>query len=218
MSIEQSRAEINRANSQHSTGPITEEGKKRSSLNALRHGLTSQNVLIPGEDPKIYDAHVAALYDEHNPQTQTESIQVQLLADLSWRLLRVATMESNLLDQNINYSTYDDQNSRVDAFDKLTRSLANLSLHSQRLSRQFDKTLLELRNLQKTRPRPSGAHPPTDALSRDGFVFTAAVGQAPRPVTGLPPAEETRAHEEVTSIHTSHDQYEPNPGAFTEVS
>lgn len=34
------RAEINRANAQHSTGPKTEAGKKQSSLNALRQGLT----------------------------------------------------------------------------------------------------------------------------------------------------------------------------------
>jgi hypothetical protein len=37
------RAAINRANSQHSTGPRTESGKQRSSLNALRHGLTAQS-------------------------------------------------------------------------------------------------------------------------------------------------------------------------------
>jgi hypothetical protein len=38
------RTEINRANSQHSTGPKTQAGKQRSSLNALRHGLTGQLV------------------------------------------------------------------------------------------------------------------------------------------------------------------------------
>lgn len=177
---QQTRAEINRANSQHSTGPITEEGKKRSSFNALRHGLTSQHAVIPGEDHAIYDAHVAAIYDEHNPQTQTESILVQLLADLAWRLLRVATMEANLLDQNPNYSTFDDQNSRLSAFDKMSRALANLSLHSQRLSRQFDKTLAELRNLQRTRPK-----------LKPGFVFAAAAGHQ------IPPAvfPDTQSHE-----------------------
>ena len=32
------RAAVNKANAQKSTGPRTEAGKQRSSLNALRHG------------------------------------------------------------------------------------------------------------------------------------------------------------------------------------
>ena len=32
----------NRANARHSTGPRTESGKQRSSLNALRHGLSAR--------------------------------------------------------------------------------------------------------------------------------------------------------------------------------
>ena len=40
------RALINRANAQRSTGPKTEEGKQRSSLNALRHGLTGQTIIL----------------------------------------------------------------------------------------------------------------------------------------------------------------------------
>jgi hypothetical protein len=41
------RAEINRANARHSTGPRTEAGKKRSSLNALRHGITAKPSSCP---------------------------------------------------------------------------------------------------------------------------------------------------------------------------
>ena len=37
-------------NAKKSTGPRTEAGKKRSSLNALRHGLTGQVVILPRED------------------------------------------------------------------------------------------------------------------------------------------------------------------------
>jgi hypothetical protein len=40
------RVAINRANSQHSTGPRTESGKQRSSLNALRHGLTARTAVL----------------------------------------------------------------------------------------------------------------------------------------------------------------------------
>jgi hypothetical protein len=38
-----------------STGPRTPEGKKRSSLNAVRHGLTGQIVVHTREDQKAFN-------------------------------------------------------------------------------------------------------------------------------------------------------------------
>ncbi len=39
----------NRQNAQHSTGPVTDEGKDASRRNALKHGLTGSDVLLDGE-------------------------------------------------------------------------------------------------------------------------------------------------------------------------
>ena len=44
----------NQANAQSSTGPKSEDGKNRSSLNALKTGLTGRTVLMPGDDAKAY--------------------------------------------------------------------------------------------------------------------------------------------------------------------
>jgi hypothetical protein len=40
--LSEARLNANRLNSEHSTGPRTGEGKKRTRLNGLRHGLTGQ--------------------------------------------------------------------------------------------------------------------------------------------------------------------------------
>ena len=139
------RAEINRANAQHPTGPKTEAGKRRSSQNALRHGFTGQLVVMPDEDLEIYQSHLQSFHDEYHPQGATEENLVQALADVSWRLNRVAALETNLL--SISYTPRD----LVDGLLDQAKALANLSLHSQRLSRQFEKTVVQLRELQKTR-------------------------------------------------------------------
>lgn len=44
------KAEANRRNALKSTGPSTPEGKAAVHLNALRHGLRSEQILLPGED------------------------------------------------------------------------------------------------------------------------------------------------------------------------
>jgi hypothetical protein len=154
------RKEINRANALHSTGPKTPEGKKHSSLNALRHGLTGQIVVMPTEDLHAYQLHLKSFTDDLDPKGAIEAHLVQALADTSWRLNRVAALETNLLTMGIANATSpitDAPNQVQDAFaivsalESQSKALSNLSLHSQRLSRQFERTVIQLRELQKLR-------------------------------------------------------------------
>jgi hypothetical protein len=134
------RTEINRANAQHSTGPKSSEGKKQSSLNALRRGLIGQIVVMPTEDLQAYQQHVKSFTDELNPKGVIEANLVQALADTSWRLNRVAALETNLLTLSIatgNSFTDAPQQIRdamsiVSALESQSKALSNLSLHSQR--------------------------------------------------------------------------------------
>ncbi len=143
------RAAINRANSRHSTGPRTDSGKQRSSQNALRHGLTAASAVLATEDPAAYDAHRRGFFDEYKPATPTETQLTQELADTAWRLNRIPSLEAALLDRAANPPT--DQ-ARID-FDIVDahRALATLGMHSQRLSREFQKSLDTLRDIQAGR-------------------------------------------------------------------
>jgi hypothetical protein len=147
------RIEINQANAQHSTGPKTEAGKKQSSLNALRHGLTGQIVVMPSEDLQAYQLHLKSFTDEYHPQGATEANLVQALADASWRLNRVAALETNVLILGITQECDPIAGALAiaSALESQSKALANLSMHSQRLSRQFERTVIQLRDLQKTR-------------------------------------------------------------------
>jgi hypothetical protein len=146
-----SPAETNRANSQHSTGPKTRAGKKKSSLNALRHGLTGQVVVMPSEDLDAYRRHLNSFTDEYQPKGATEAHLVQALADASWRLNRVAALETNLLNLSAVGEGIADAFATAAALESQSKAFANLSIHSQRLSRQFERTVAQLRSLQQLR-------------------------------------------------------------------
>ena len=64
--------EANRHNAKKSTGPKSEEGKTRTRRNALRHGLTAEQTVLPHEDPKNYDHLRAGLIQAHAPQNAAE--------------------------------------------------------------------------------------------------------------------------------------------------
>jgi hypothetical protein len=91
------RAAINRANSEHSTGPRTTAGKQRSSLNALRHGLTGHVVVLPTEDQTAYQRHLLRFVDQFQPKGALEEQLVQSLGDTTWRLNRVPATEATFL-------------------------------------------------------------------------------------------------------------------------
>ncbi len=150
MIMSASRAAINAANSQFSTGPKTEQGKLRASLNALRHGLTSHLVVLPTEDPEQYQQHLASFQRDLRPLGADEQNLVQILADTSWRLHRVAALEANLLTTG----TFTGELSTADPgamTDRMIKGLATLSLCGHRLSRQFQTTLTQLKQIQRDR-------------------------------------------------------------------
>ena len=187
-SLTPTRSRANRANALLSTGPRTDSGKQRSSLNALRHGLTAASAVLPSEDQAAFDAHRRDFFDEYQPATPTETQLTQELADTAWRLNRIPSLEAALLDRAANPPT--DQ-ARID-FDIVDahRALATLGLHYQRLSRQFQKAVDKLREIQSERRHDQERalkraaallelhkhkgipYDPAELFSENGFVFS----------------------------------------------
>jgi hypothetical protein len=88
--------EANRRNAQLSTGPVTEEGKRGSRRNAVRHGLTAETVIDALEDAEDYAAFELAVTADYNAQSAVERELVLRLASLLWRLRRATAIESGL--------------------------------------------------------------------------------------------------------------------------
>ena len=98
--------DANRRNAQRSTGPATEEGKKRSRRNALRHGLTAETVIDALEDAEDYAAFEMAVTADYDAQSAVERELVLRLASVLWRLRRAIAIESGLfkIRPGISYS------------------------------------------------------------------------------------------------------------------
>jgi hypothetical protein len=97
--------EANRRNALRSTGPTSEEGKRRSRRNAVRHGLTAETVLASLEDAEDYKAFEAAVIADYDGQTAVERELVLRLASLLWRLRRATAIETQLLEIQANALT-----------------------------------------------------------------------------------------------------------------
>ena len=139
------QAKANRDNAQHSTGPRTEEGKAKSSLNAVKTGLTGRTVLLPGDDVAAYQQHVASLEAHYNPVTDAEKLLVQSIADTEWRAARIPTLEASIYAlgrlEFVALVEHEDPAVRPVLLDAKTflvyqRQLNNLTLQENRLRRQ----------------------------------------------------------------------------------
>lgn len=96
------RAEINRANAEHSTGPRSTTGKLASSRNSLKHGLASGELIIPGEDPAAFESLLHDLVEEHQPATPTEELLVREMAQSYWLTQRALRLQNDCFtDQDV---------------------------------------------------------------------------------------------------------------------
>jgi hypothetical protein len=88
--------QANRLNALKGTGPRTEEGKRMSRRNALRHGLTAETVIDGLEDSEDYRGFEAAIMADYDAETAVERELVLRLASLLWRLRRIIAIETGL--------------------------------------------------------------------------------------------------------------------------
>ena len=92
----------NRENSQHSTGPVSIEGKAAVSQNRTTHGLNYNPDtfrVLACEDQAQYDALLQALMDEQTPQDATETLLVTAMAQHRWLLDRANRPQESCFDQ-----------------------------------------------------------------------------------------------------------------------
>ena len=89
----------NRTNAEKSTGPRTDEGKTKVAQNAVKHGLLAQRNVIIGEDPEEFDLHRDQMLGELAPAGVVETLLVERIVSLSWRLRRAERAQNEAFDE-----------------------------------------------------------------------------------------------------------------------
>jgi hypothetical protein len=153
------RTATNRGNALHSTGPKTLEGKERSAMNALKHGLTGQRLILQPEEHEAYRELTESLHAELAPKSTMEIQLVQKIIDTHMRLNRVVVIDNNLLNfgllENLPSAHEPDDtdiaNAQACSWMAQHMSFEKLGRYEGRLSRQLLAYTKEFERLQSIR-------------------------------------------------------------------
>jgi hypothetical protein len=157
--VSQLKSDTARTNGAKSRGPTTDEGKEKSSRNALKHGLTASNgnLLLDCEDRTQFDETFNKFLGIHEPANPAEKDLVEEMVAARWRIRRMWTIETGLFNAEIltQQSNPGDPDIHLSmAFRVLaddSRSLALANRYEARLQRQYDRSYKTLRELQQAR-------------------------------------------------------------------
>ena len=94
----EAQIKANQENAKKSTGPATSEGKQRSSMNAMIHGIFSKIPLLPGENQEQFKLLEDEIIKAYQPTDAIECHLVQRIYLTSIRQIRLREAEAAKLE------------------------------------------------------------------------------------------------------------------------
>jgi hypothetical protein len=159
-----------RRNGRKSRGPKTPEGKEKSSMNALKHGLRSEKLYVLRNET---EDNLRALFDacigKFNPSDAFEFELVSEIAYARWRMRRFWTIEAALLDDTMEtqapklaeeFEHLDEQTRLARAFADLSdnhRAIHLLPRYEAHVRRNFDRAVTNMLRLRAAAGPPAPA-------------------------------------------------------------
>ncbi len=101
MTVSQKQIDANRRNAQKSTGPKTPEGKRISSMNAVKHGVYAKAIIIESphlkESKRKYNRLLRKIRDWLNPDEPFQERLTLEVANCVWRANRITRAKNSLI-------------------------------------------------------------------------------------------------------------------------
>ena len=182
----QTQFAANLQNARLSTGPRTEEGKAKSRLNGLKHGLTGIMRLLADEAQDEYAANCEGIVDALRPEGALELRIAQSIADDYWRIDRLRRAEQTLFNHALRHTMYNDspyhpEHSALHAVVDNGKAMERFTLYENRLNRNIRNNTADLQKLQAARPvaEPASVATPAESpttnessnIQKIGFAF-----------------------------------------------
>jgi hypothetical protein len=166
-----------RANGAKSHGPITEQGLKKSSMNALKHGLTARTVVFSNENQDEYDAMLNSYIQHLQPADPAEMDLVVDMVNAKWQQRRANNMETQMYERQMHeqkpkieksYDSYNEILEHTLAFETLVHSVAlhEVNRTQSRLERTYSRALNNLIRLRKV-PKSD----PAAKIQKGGYLL-----------------------------------------------
>jgi hypothetical protein len=136
---EQERVRINQQNARNSTGPKTPEGKARSRMNALKHGMCAKVLALPNEDPAELAAREQAFFDHYQPQNPRDAFLVHAAALATVQFDRCNRFETAEIGHQVRARFMERETERDETIERFRIAIktdGELAIHGLRRSAQ----------------------------------------------------------------------------------
>jgi hypothetical protein len=97
----EAQKQASRENGKLSRGPVTPAGKRRSSQNALRHGLCAKVIVLDNERKGNYLEILSEFSDRFKPQDSFDKSLVEDMAASHWRMRRAMAVQTNIVNESM---------------------------------------------------------------------------------------------------------------------
>jgi hypothetical protein len=113
--------EASRQNGLKSSGPKSIKGKNSTRLNALKHGLFSQEIIIEsaGERLEDFEQFKKEIWEDYQPAGAMEELLVTDIVENAWRRLRVRRCETTEMNSRIKAAEIRDRLEYMKKIEKL---------------------------------------------------------------------------------------------------
>jgi hypothetical protein len=170
------------------------EGKNRSSMNALKHGMTAKTLVLCNESQEGFKEMSQAVFDQWLPQNEVEAELVEMMVAAKWRQRRSWGVETATVDLEIDtqapafarkYDNADELTRTAEAFHGLhakDNTLPLLNRYETSMDRQYYRAQNQLLKIREKNVFP----PSENAILRNENVIARSSDPPPSRESDLP--------------------------------